>query len=62
MEETILKEYRAGIGTTTVMPVVPDVRAKGKRLLSDMQMNSGRGIVLAGLPYHIDPEINHVLK
>ncbi len=36
-----------------------DIRAEGKRLLSDMQMNGGNGIVLAGRPYHIDPEINH---
>ena len=36
-----------------------DIRVEGKRLLSDMQMNAGKGIVLAGRPYHIDPEINH---
>ena len=36
-----------------------DIRAEGKRLLEDMQQNAGNGIVLAGRPYHIDPEINH---
>ena len=36
-----------------------DILTEGKRLLSDMQMNAGLGIVLAGRPYHIDPEINH---
>ena len=36
-----------------------DIRAEGKRLLEDMQRNAGNGIVLAGRPYHIDPEINH---
>ena len=36
-----------------------DIRAEGKRLLSEMEEKGGRGIVLAGRPYHIDPEINH---
>jgi predicted CoA-substrate-specific enzyme activase len=36
-----------------------DVRAEGARLLSQMESSDGRGIVLAGRPYHIDPEINH---
>ena len=36
-----------------------DILEEGKRLLSKMEENGGRGIVLAGRPYHIDPEINH---
>ncbi len=36
-----------------------DIRKEGKRTLEDMQRRGGRGIVLAGRPYHIDPEINH---
>ena len=36
-----------------------DIRAVGKRLLTNMEEIGGRGIVLAGRPYHIDPEINH---
>ena len=36
-----------------------DIRAEGKRLLAEMEAKQGRGIVLAGRPYHIDPEINH---
>ncbi|MEE0111159.1 MAG: acyl-CoA dehydratase activase-related protein [Oscillospiraceae bacterium] len=36
-----------------------DIRAEGMRLLTEMQEKEGRGIVLAGRPYHIDPEINH---
>ncbi|MBQ8623815.1 MAG: 2-hydroxyacyl-CoA dehydratase [Oscillospiraceae bacterium] len=36
-----------------------DIRSEGKRLLEQMEKNHGRGIVLAGRPYHIDPEINH---
>lgn len=36
-----------------------DIRAEGTRLLSQMEQSGGHGIVLAGRPYHIDPEINH---
>ncbi len=36
-----------------------DIRAEGKRLLDIMKKDGSRGIVLAGRPYHIDPEINH---
>lgn len=36
-----------------------DIRKKGKEALSYMKKNKVRGIVLAGRPYHIDPEINH---
>ncbi len=36
-----------------------DIRAKGKQVLEQMEASGGSGIVLAGRPYHIDPEINH---
>ena len=36
-----------------------DIRAEGRRLLVEMERAGKRGIVLAGRPYHIDPEINH---
>ena len=36
-----------------------DIRNVGKIALQKMRMQKGRGIVLAGRPYHIDPEINH---
>ena len=36
-----------------------DILEEGKRLLSNMEAARGKGIVLAGRPYHIDPEINH---
>ncbi len=36
-----------------------DIRKEGKRILELMEKNGDRGIVLAGRPYHIDPEINH---
>ena len=36
-----------------------DIRRKGEEVLQWMKDNDKRGIVLAGRPYHIDPEINH---
>ncbi|MCR4937617.1 MAG: 2-hydroxyacyl-CoA dehydratase [Lachnospiraceae bacterium] len=36
-----------------------DMHDKGEEVLSWMEENHKRGIVLAGRPYHIDPEINH---
>ena len=36
-----------------------DIRAEGRRVLDRMAAEGRKGIVLAGRPYHIDPEINH---
>ena len=36
-----------------------DVRRRGAETLLKMREEGRRGIVLAGRPYHIDPEINH---
>ncbi|MCL2036163.1 MAG: 2-hydroxyacyl-CoA dehydratase [Oscillospiraceae bacterium] len=36
-----------------------DIRRKGEETLALLKKNGGKGIVLAGRPYHIDPEINH---
>ena len=36
-----------------------DIRAEGSRVLREMEAAGETGIVLAGRPYHIDPEINH---
>lgn len=36
-----------------------DIRKKGEETLANMQRENRKGIVLAGRPYHIDPEINH---
>ena len=36
-----------------------DIRAEGRRVLGWMEENGRKGIVLAGRPYHVDPEINH---
>ena len=36
-----------------------DMQDKGEEVLAYLAENKKRGIVLAGRPYHIDPEINH---
>ena len=36
-----------------------DMRRKGEEVLEWMAKTGRRGIVLAGRPYHVDPEINH---
>ena len=38
-----------------------DMRAKGEETLRWMEQTQTHGIVLAGRPYHIDPEINHAI-
>jgi len=36
-----------------------DIEAKGEEVLRELDATGKKGIVLAGRPYHIDPEINH---
>lgn len=36
-----------------------DIRIEGSRVLEEMAAQGKCGVVLAGRPYHIDPEINH---
>ncbi|MDO5402519.1 MAG: acyl-CoA dehydratase activase-related protein [Eubacteriales bacterium] len=36
-----------------------DIQAKGEEVISYLKETGKRGIVLAGRPYHVDPEINH---
>jgi predicted CoA-substrate-specific enzyme activase len=36
-----------------------DIRKKGEETLAYLKASGRKGIVLAGRPYHIDPEINH---
>ena len=36
-----------------------DIHKKGEEALKYIQETGGKGIVLAGRPYHLDPEINH---
>ena len=39
--------------------VKDDIRSEGAKALKQMEADGKSGIVLAGRPYHIDPEINH---
>lgn len=39
--------------------VKQDIRHKGEEVLEYLKKTGKRGIVLAGRPYHLDPEINH---
>ncbi|MGI6333652.1 MAG: acyl-CoA dehydratase activase-related protein [Saccharofermentanales bacterium] len=36
-----------------------DIREKGREVLDFLESTGQKGIVLAGRPYHLDPEINH---
>ncbi len=36
-----------------------DIREKGEEVLAYLERTGKKGIVLAGRPYHVDPEINH---
>lgn len=36
-----------------------DIQNKGEEIINYLEMNNEKGVVLAGRPYHIDPEINH---
>ena len=36
-----------------------DIRKKGNETLEYIEKNNLKGIVLAGRPYHVDPEVNH---
>lgn len=38
-----------------------DMRKKGEETIAFLNKTGNRGIVLAGRPYHIDPEVNHGL-
>ncbi|MCF0143312.1 MAG: 2-hydroxyacyl-CoA dehydratase, partial [Parasporobacterium sp.] len=42
-----------------LMAFTEDIRNKGKEVLDFLNETGRQGIVLAGRPYHLDPEINH---
>lgn len=46
-------------GWAELMSAREDIKKKGEEVLAYMKETGRRGIVLAGRPYHIDPEINH---
>ena len=46
-------------GWDEMMTCRQDVRNKGEEVIAYLNENGKRGIVLAGRPYHVDPEVNH---
>lgn len=56
-----LAEARAAVeaGFVEDAAAKADIRAEGARALAYLAERGLRGIVLAGRPYHVDPEINH---
>ncbi len=55
------REIRAAVdaGMAAQRAYKAEVRAKGEETLREMTGRGLKGIVLAGRPYHVDPEINH---
>ncbi len=49
----------ARLGWEELAKARTDMQRKGEEVLAYLKENGKRGIVLAGRPYHIDPEINH---
>lgn len=47
------------LGLAEMDRVKSDIRQKGEETLKFLQESGEKGIVLAGRPYHIDPEIHH---
>ncbi|QUI24548.1 2-hydroxyacyl-CoA dehydratase [Vallitalea pronyensis] len=43
------------------LQVLDDIKEKGEEVIQYLKETGKKGIVLAGRPYHIDPEINHGL-
>ena len=56
-----LKETLAAVdaGWQELAAMREDIRRKGEETLRYLEETGRRGIVLAGRPYHVDPEINH---
>ncbi|MCI7098268.1 MAG: acyl-CoA dehydratase activase-related protein, partial [Lachnospiraceae bacterium] len=49
----------AHAGWEELLAVKQDIQQKGEEVLKYMEKTGRHGIVLAGRPYHCDPEINH---
>lgn len=49
----------ASEGWTELFAARDDIRKKGEETMAYLRVSGRKGIVLAGRPYHIDPEIHH---
>ena len=56
-ENEIIEAAKAGWDEMAAVRL--DIQKKGEETLKWMEENGRHGIVLAGRPYHVDPEINH---
>ncbi len=56
-----IQEARAAVekGFAEHEAVKADIRRKGQETLAYLNKTGQKGIVLAGRPYHLDPEVNH---
>ncbi len=69
VSEALAKEFKelpaaevmeaASLGWEELARARKDMQDKGEEVLAYLKETGKRGIVLAGRPYHIDPEINH---
>ena len=68
LEKVFLKEFSipgkevraaAEAGWQELSDMREEMKRKGEETLAEMERTGMRGIVLAGRPYHVDPEINH---
>ena len=55
------KEVKVALekGYSALYQYKEDIRKKGRDTLNYIHENNLKGVVLAGRPYHVDPEINH---
>jgi predicted nucleotide-binding protein (sugar kinase/HSP70/actin superfamily) len=56
-----LAEAKAAVaaGFEEAEAVRRDIQAEGERAIAQLEAEGKRGIVLAGRPYHVDPEVHH---
>jgi predicted nucleotide-binding protein (sugar kinase/HSP70/actin superfamily) len=60
-ENIALKEIQEGVNKAydELYKYKLDIRNVGQKTIKELEEKNIRGIVLAGKPYHLDPEINH---
>lgn len=56
-KKAIKEAYQAGLAN--LLQFREDIFIEGERVFNDVLEHNKRALVLAGRPYHIDPEINH---
>ena len=56
-EKELTRAFETGLGA--LLKYRNDVKEKGKQIIEEARKENKRIILLAGRPYHIDPEVNH---